>query len=31
MPLTFSPEQLAFREAVRSFLADKSPEDEFAA
>jgi alkylation response protein AidB-like acyl-CoA dehydrogenase len=28
MPLTFSPEQLAFREAVRSFLADKSPEDE---
>jgi alkylation response protein AidB-like acyl-CoA dehydrogenase len=28
MPLTFSPEQVAFREAVRSFLADKSPEDE---
>jgi alkylation response protein AidB-like acyl-CoA dehydrogenase len=28
MPLTFSPEQVAFREAVRSFLADKSPESE---
>ena len=28
MPLIFSPEQVAFREAVRSFLADKSPETE---
>jgi alkylation response protein AidB-like acyl-CoA dehydrogenase len=28
MSLAFSPEQIAFREAVRSFLADKSPEPE---
>ncbi len=28
MPLVFSPEQVAFREAVRSFLAARSPEDE---
>jgi alkylation response protein AidB-like acyl-CoA dehydrogenase len=28
MSLTFSAEQVAFREAVRSFLAGKSPEDE---